>query len=75
MLAPWSSGVDRSHFSDQRGQAGIVPVRRAEGDADLPEGGQVQADRAKRGLVDQTGASWNRVTAWLRQIEGIHKTP
>jgi hypothetical protein len=24
-------------------------------------------------LVDQTGASWNRVAAWLRRIEGIYK--
>jgi hypothetical protein len=34
---------------------GIVPVRRAEGDADLPEPGPVQPDRAKRGMVDLTG--------------------
>jgi hypothetical protein len=34
---------------------GIVPVRRAEGDADLPEPGQVRPDRAKRGMVDLTG--------------------
>ena len=32
----------------------IVPVRRAEGDADLPEPGQVQPDRRKRGMVDLT---------------------
>jgi hypothetical protein len=25
------------------------------------------------GLVDQTSASWNRVAAWLRRIEGIYK--
>jgi hypothetical protein len=24
--------------------------------------------------VDQNSASWNRVAAWLRQIEGMHRT-
>ncbi|HEU4695082.1 MAG TPA: hypothetical protein VFS23_42240, partial [Vicinamibacterales bacterium] len=52
-------------------QTGIVPVRRADGDADLPEPGMVRPSRAKRGLVDQNSVSWNHMSSWLRQIEAL----
>jgi hypothetical protein len=32
-------------------------------------------DDGNERVVAQTFASWNRVAAWLGQIEGIHKTP
>ena len=51
----------------------IEPLRRAEGDADLPEPGQVRPDRARRGLVDQNSGSWNRVVLWMRQLETLRR--
>jgi hypothetical protein len=36
----------------------------------LPSEARPQGERR---MVDQTSASWNRVAAWLRRIEGIHK--
>jgi hypothetical protein len=30
-------------------------------------------DRAKRGMVDQTVTSWNRVADWLKHIDGLQQ--
>jgi hypothetical protein len=50
---------------------GIEPVRRAEGDADLPEPDQVRPDRATRGMVAQSTESWNPVISWLRRVTAL----
>ena len=50
----------------------IVPSEASpKGDADLPEPGQVRLDRAKRGIVEQTGAGWNRLVSWLSLVDGL----
>jgi hypothetical protein len=53
-------------------QAGVVPVRRAEGDADLPDDRMVYRRPSEpREMVDQTSARWNRMTALLRRLYAI----
>jgi hypothetical protein len=32
-----------------------------------------ESDPKNEGLVEQTGASWNRVALWLRQLESLRR--
>ena len=36
-------------------------------------GGLCLERRPPESLVDQTGASWNRVALWLRQLESLRR--
>ena len=42
-----------------------------EGEANLPDAEEAKPDRAKRGMVSLTFASWNPLTSWLRQVERL----
>jgi hypothetical protein len=57
-------GGDDSRLRDERGRVG--PPSRG-----LPTGALV--DSLSEGLVDQTGASWNRIAAYLRQLRELQK--
>jgi len=53
-------------------QTGVVPVRRAEGDAGLPDDRMVRHRPSDvREMVDQNSASWNQVTSWLKQLDAF----
>lgn len=34
----------------------------------------LEENRGVEGLVDQTGASWNRLASWLRRVEALRAT-
>jgi hypothetical protein len=34
---------------------------------------QLQKQGLEEGVMDQTGASWNRVVVWMRQLESLRR--
>ena len=66
---------DDCGFSRMVDQTGVVPVRRAEGAADLPEDRRVrQRPSGAREMVDQIFTSWNRIMDWVGRVEALKRT-
>ena len=54
-------------------ETGVGTARHAAGVTALPGDRMVQNNRAKRGVMDQNIASWNRIADWLRHVEGLQQ--
>jgi len=51
-------------------RTGVAIQASPEGEASLPEEGPKQPSESE-GVMDQTGASWNPLVSWLRQVQTL----